>query len=42
MDGMCLTIVERSGIPTQIIRGTDDNIVAACQGRQIGTVLVKQ
>lgn len=40
MDGMCLTILERSSIPAQIIRGTDDNIIAACKGAVIGTILV--
>ncbi len=42
MDGMCLTILERSSIPAQIIRGTDANIIEACAGKLLGTTLVSK
>ena len=41
MDGMCLQILERSAIPAQIILGESENIVAAVDGKDIGTVLKK-
>jgi hypothetical protein len=41
MDGMCLQILERSAIPAQIILGVSENIVAAVDGKDVGTVLQK-
>ena len=42
MDGMCLTILERSKIPAQILKGTEQNILDAVAGKSIGTVLVAE
>ena len=42
MDGMCLTILERSAIPAQILRGTEQNIIDACAGKNVGTILVSK
>eukprot|EP01098_Paradermamoeba_levis_P004800 TRINITY_DN2053_c0_g1_i1.p1 TRINITY_DN2053_c0_g1~~TRINITY_DN2053_c0_g1_i1.p1 ORF type:complete len:263 (-),score=88.94 TRINITY_DN2053_c0_g1_i1:58-753(-) len=37
IDGVALTILERSKLPAVIIKGTGDNIWAAIEGKQIGT-----
>lgn len=42
MDGMCLTILERSAIPAQIILGTSEAIISAVEGANVGTILRKQ
>ena len=41
MDGMCLTILERSAIPAQIILGTSAAILGAVDGEPVGTILRK-
>lgn len=41
MDGMCLTILERSNIPAQIILGKSEAIIEAVAGKDVGTVLRK-
>lgn len=42
MDKMCLTILERSNIPAQILRGTEQNLIDACSGKEVGTTLQKE
>jgi uridylate kinase len=41
MDGMCLTILERSSIAAQIILGTSEAIISAVEGHNVGTILRK-
>eukprot|EP01097_Dermamoeba_algensis_P002058 TRINITY_DN1820_c0_g1_i1.p1 TRINITY_DN1820_c0_g1~~TRINITY_DN1820_c0_g1_i1.p1 ORF type:complete len:247 (-),score=65.09 TRINITY_DN1820_c0_g1_i1:89-787(-) len=39
IDGVALTILERSRIPAQILKGSQENILAAFEGKDIGTVV---
>lgn len=42
MDGVCVTILERSRIPAVIIKGTGENIVKAFNGEDVGTYVIKE
>jgi len=42
MDGVCITILERSKIPAVIIKGTGEQILAAYEGKDIGTTIIRK
>eukprot|EP01091_Cochliopodium_minus_P000428 TRINITY_DN10406_c0_g1_i1.p1 TRINITY_DN10406_c0_g1~~TRINITY_DN10406_c0_g1_i1.p1 ORF type:complete len:238 (-),score=76.66 TRINITY_DN10406_c0_g1_i1:40-753(-) len=42
MDGVCLTILERSKIPSVILKGTGQNILDAIEGKDVGTLIVEE
>ena len=42
MDGVCLTILERSKIPSVILRGTGENILNAIEGKDVGTLILQE